>query len=556
MDEQVMPMLTLPFPMLVANHGSEAETGTSTKIMTIADNLPSSGGPPVGTGDVFQVNSGEPTAGKGENGFKASNLSEKHEYMPAFMQLASSQSERPGNPVASAQNDGSNAQSLAGEEPPQAINPLLAVTKSERASEKPGDAVSGLSPVLPGGDVINLPAVGGKTPAVSHDDFSRRGIATIASSSAIAPENAGQFAEKLSRDRSPSKVQPSSEEIPASVIATATEAKSSPVTIPGLVVSTTQPAAERKDPIAVAPSPTARVPSSQELPNPQTPHTSPAVGMPLLDLHLRDDLIPSSRAASKEDGVSSSLSVSNRNRREDVRANQSAEHGTQSNSELVVRMVDRSGKGGLSTEVPVALVPPDVLGHSVLSEAVNLATQGTQFSSAALTTTTDPLSPELKSGSPPALPPPSDGVAPPTINTTPAAIQTARMMEHIGQVEMRVGLRTEVFGSVQLHTIIHDNQVGLTVGSERGNLRTFLAAEVPDLTTSLRQHDLRFEGIRFLESSLSAGGGYSGGADAHAQSFRQPQAPRFSLLKSETLNPEELTAHLEVAKRTGLSVHA
>ena len=145
----------------------------------------------------------------------------------------------------------------------------------------------------------------------------------------------------------------------------------------------------------------------------------------------------------------------------------------------------------------------------------------------------------------PALPPlPSD--------TLPAA----RLVDRLGHAEMHLGMRTETFGSVQVHTVIRDSQVGLTIGSERGDLKTYLAAEVPGLESNLRQHDLHFSDVRFLANSFSSAGNQSGSGGSQSQSFQQgrtfPQAAPGFTLRSENRNETE-PGNDETA---GLSIHA
>lgn len=117
-----------------------------------------------------------------------------------------------------------------------------------------------------------------------------------------------------------------------------------------------------------------------------------------------------------------------------------------------------------------------------------------------------------------------DAPQPTTIVTGP--VQMARLVNGITQSEMHIGLRTQAFGNVELHTVVRDSQLGLAVGSEKGNLRSFLNSEMPTLQASLGQHNIRFDGIRFLENSGGAGTGFSGGAEQqHPRSFNQANSP-------------------------------
>ena len=126
-------------------------------------------------------------------------------------------------------------------------------------------------------------------------------------------------------------------------------------------------------------------------------------------------------------------------------------------------------------------------------------------------------------------------------------------MAKLGQEEMRVGIRSDAFGNVQVRTVVHESQVGLAVGSERGDLRSFLASEIPALESHLRQHDLRFEQIHFLGSGTPAGDAYAGGGP-QSQSFAQG---RFVSHRIRGPGEEEAVGsgpELPAEPRTGLNI--
>jgi hypothetical protein len=58
-----------------------------------------------------------------------------------------------------------------------------------------------------------------------------------------------------------------------------------------------------------------------------------------------------------------------------------------------------------------------------------------------------------------------------------------------GEMQMRVGIRTTAFGAVEIYTSVHQNQVGLSVHSERG-MEHWFGAEVQSLETGLKDHHL------------------------------------------------------------------
>jgi len=121
----------------------------------------------------------------------------------------------------------------------------------------------------------------------------------------------------------------------------------------------------------------------------------------------------------------------------------------------------------------------------------------------------------------------------PAVPAAPAVgeVQAARIVQGIGQSEMHIGLRTQAFGSVEVHTVVKDSQLGLTLGSERGDLRNFLAPEMAGLQSVFHLQELRFGQIRYLENASGPGAGFSGGShsQSHAQSQSQSRQPSFPL---------------------------
>ncbi|HEY7098554.1 MAG TPA: hypothetical protein VH437_17640 [Terriglobales bacterium] len=120
--------------------------------------------------------------------------------------------------------------------------------------------------------------------------------------------------------------------------------------------------------------------------------------------------------------------------------------------------------------------------------------------------------------------------------------------------EMRIGLRTSSFGKVEVHTTIHDKQVGVVIGSERGDLKTYLGPEVASLQANLRQQSLEFDGVRFLGGGSGIDSGVSSGPHSQSQDFPQ----RHSFASASTENDgsiQEFDTEIHAGGPTGLSVH-
>ena len=62
--------------------------------------------------------------------------------------------------------------------------------------------------------------------------------------------------------------------------------------------------------------------------------------------------------------------------------------------------------------------------------------------------------------------------------------------------EMHVGMRTDAFGAVQIHTVVQQSQVGITVHADRDLARWF-SSEVPSLESRLNHNHLNLAAVEF-----------------------------------------------------------
>lgn len=146
----------------------------------------------------------------------------------------------------------------------------------------------------------------------------------------------------------------------------------------------------------------------------------------------------------------------------------------------------------------------------------------------------------------------------PTPAPPPSPVQLARMVDRAGQAEMHIGLRTTMFGNVEVHTVVRDSQVGVAVGTEKGDLRGLMSTEVPALQASFHQHDLQLDSIRFLDHGPGFDMGFSTGADAQSRSFQQGGRPLPALGPGGLDAPSTESAEVQIARdlHAGLNVHA
>jgi hypothetical protein len=143
---------------------------------------------------------------------------------------------------------------------------------------------------------------------------------------------------------------------------------------------------------------------------------------------------------------------------------------------------------------------------------------------------------------------------PAPVEATSGGVVAARIVEEIGRSEMHIGLRTQAFGTVDVHTALRDTQLGLAVSSERGDLRSFLAPDVPALQTVIRQHDLRFDKIQFTQPS-GANTTFSDNANSQSRYFSQSTPSASALPPDDTTEPDAAAQEISLQTPVRLSVH-
>lgn len=97
----------------------------------------------------------------------------------------------------------------------------------------------------------------------------------------------------------------------------------------------------------------------------------------------------------------------------------------------------------------------------------------------------------------------------PATTVVAGPVQLVRLAENAAQSEMRIGLNTSAFGTVQVRTIVHASEVGVQIGSEKGDLRSLLSNDLPGIAHTLQQQDLRLTQVSFQQNGFSSPGGPS-----------------------------------------------
>ena len=147
--------------------------------------------------------------------------------------------------------------------------------------------------------------------------------------------------------------------------------------------------------------------------------------------------------------------------------------------------------------------------------------------------------------------------APPAAAASP--LQMAQMANKAGQSEMRIGLNTAEFGSVEVRTTVHANDVGVQIGSEKGDLRSLLTPELPGIASTLQQQDLRVTQVSFHQQGFAFANNSSSfsGGNSQPRSFGwKPQSTVASSEESSSPEPVHAPEPAGSQRHIGLSILA
>jgi len=152
-------------------------------------------------------------------------------------------------------------------------------------------------------------------------------------------------------------------------------------------------------------------------------------------------------------------------------------------------------------------------------------------------------------------PAPAPVVETPTV-PAPGPVQAAQILSRAGQSEMRIGMNTSAFGSVEVRTTVHAGDVGLVIGSEKGDLHALLANDIPVLASALQQQNLRLNSVNFHQG-FAFSNNMSGGGDAQQRYYAPPRAlPRFTAPEAIAESSNETVPAVAAAVSGGISILA
>lgn len=144
------------------------------------------------------------------------------------------------------------------------------------------------------------------------------------------------------------------------------------------------------------------------------------------------------------------------------------------------------------------------------------------------------------------------------VQAVPTVIQSAQVLERMGKSEIRLGLNSSSFGSIELHASVNQDRVGAAIATSHAELRTAMMAEMPSLEHAIAQHQMRLDSLQLDSRSGSqtgdsspSGGNQSGPRGGTLATTRSSESSEDTAAE-ETSLPAAWTAPYS----SGLNVHA
>ena len=105
----------------------------------------------------------------------------------------------------------------------------------------------------------------------------------------------------------------------------------------------------------------------------------------------------------------------------------------------------------------------------------------------------------------------------PVAVSSPLSLHSARLLESLGQSELRVGMKMGDLGNVEIRTQLHHDQLRAEISVERGDLGRTLAAEMPAVQQKLRDHDIPLASIVVNHQAAAGSGSFERGSQQQQQ---------------------------------------
>ncbi|HXZ11141.1 MAG TPA: flagellar hook-length control protein FliK [Candidatus Sulfotelmatobacter sp.] len=104
-------------------------------------------------------------------------------------------------------------------------------------------------------------------------------------------------------------------------------------------------------------------------------------------------------------------------------------------------------------------------------------------------------------------------------NSLGDVVKASELYQRVGGAEMHIAMQTDLFGSIDLRTVVHQSSLTATIGVQRGDVQSILANDLPALQHALADQKLHVEQISVLDNSIA------GRMDLGSQSQQKQGSP-------------------------------
>jgi hypothetical protein len=145
--------------------------------------------------------------------------------------------------------------------------------------------------------------------------------------------------------------------------------------------------------------------------------------------------------------------------------------------------------------------------------------------------------------------------APPTLPIAPDLAAAAQI-----NAQMHVGMRTEAFGAVEIHTVVQQSQIGIIVHADR-DIAHWFNSELPGLESGLNKNHLNLTAVDFESGRSGVQTATSSQHGQPQQRFSETPGSQFAALPhqntaSESAAADILTSDLSIGPaQTHVSIH-
>jgi hypothetical protein len=143
----------------------------------------------------------------------------------------------------------------------------------------------------------------------------------------------------------------------------------------------------------------------------------------------------------------------------------------------------------------------------------------------------------------------------PTPPPLPASLsevaQASQLYQRVGGAEMHLAMQTDLLGSIELHTVVHQSTLSATIGVQRADVQSLLANDLPALQHALAEQRFHVEQLSVLDSSVG-GRLDQGGHQQQSQNGSPPSAIPFQTGQESTrIRAEERKSSLSEVSALG-----